>query len=314
MRRLVLQQVLTFARAGISVHRLQLYPQEREGRDRCKVLRSVCQSSAHLEEDLELKLNSFMTWQDMVADFRQRVDEFNACVPYVGVSLGARLDDPGLTVLLSLLPVAPTPGEVALPPSLSEAIRAVAVLQCLSRLATAPYLAAGMTATPGTNPHRVPSVCWLDMQDAFLLLEHTHCDLDKCLATQPLPTAKGAWVVSLVKFASLFGLDASSTRSKDTTIDRTSAYQTKDLIPTSAGSTERIFAALNSGHEHMVAEAARLLTRIWAPATAGLGVGPWYLPRGGLHASDSDPRPSAPPDAVTGARAAKSACLQPPGR
>ena len=137
----------------------------------------------------------------MVADFRQRVDEFNACVPYMGVSLGARLDDPGLTVLLSLLPVAPSPSEVALPPSLPEAIRAVAVLQCLARLATAPYLAAGMTAVPGINPHRVTPFCWLDIQDAFLLLEHIDCDLDKYLATQPLPTAKGATVVSLMESA-----------------------------------------------------------------------------------------------------------------
>ncbi len=87
--------------------------------------------------------------QEPVTEFRQRVAEFNACIPYSGVSSGARLDDPALTVLLSLLPLEPPAGANPPPPTTREAIRTINVLHCLQRLATSAPIAAAIVQTPG---------------------------------------------------------------------------------------------------------------------------------------------------------------------
>ena len=87
--------------------------------------------------------------QEPVTEFRQRVAEFNACIPYSGVSSGARLDDPALTVLLSLLPLEPSAGANPPPPTTREAIRTINVLHCLQRLATSALIAAAIVQTPG---------------------------------------------------------------------------------------------------------------------------------------------------------------------
>ena len=88
-------------------------------------------------------------WQEPVTVFRQRVAEFNACIPYSGVSTGARLDDPALTVLLSLLPLEPSAGANPPPPATREAIRTINVLHCLQRLSTSGPTAIAILQTPG---------------------------------------------------------------------------------------------------------------------------------------------------------------------
>ncbi|KAK9915634.1 hypothetical protein WJX75_001835 [Coccomyxa subellipsoidea] len=166
-----------------------------------------------------------------VTEFRQRVAEFNACIPYSGVSSGARLDDPALTVLLSLLPLEPSAGANPPPPTTREAIRTINVLHCLQRLATSALIAAAIVQTPGA--------------------------------------------------------------------------------------VVRVFAAMTCGHEHVAAEALRLLARLWSPASARSGQGPWVLPRvGGPSAMDAAETQSqlAGFDAAAAGRMAKSTCLGHSGR
>ncbi|GMH45130.1 hypothetical protein BSKO_13087 [Bryopsis sp. KO-2023] len=72
----------------------------------------------------------------------------------------------------------------------------------------------------------------------------------------------------------------------------------------------RIYNALMCGHDHVAAEAARLLVRMWAPAASRAGSGPWKLSRG-LHTEDSESAPSNTPEENQSARSAKSICLSP---
>ena len=82
-----------------------------------------------------------------------------------------------------------------------------------------------------------------------------------------------------------------------------------------AGSAARVFAALTCGHEHVAAEAGRLLTRLWAPRAARRGGPTWTLIRA---------EPTALPDVDMShlnsiedpviAKQAKSTCLGPSGR
>lgn len=86
-----------------------------------------------------------------------------------------------------------------------------------------------------------------------------------------------------------------------------------------AGAVQRIFAAMTCGQEHVEAEALRLLTRLWAPACARSGQGPWELPRvgpgraGAAEAADMQSQ-MAGYDAGSAGRQAKSLCLVPTGR
>ena len=76
-----------------------------------------------------------------------------------------------------------------------------------------------------------------------------------------------------------------------------------------------MFGALGCGHDGVAAEAARLLTRLWAPAAARTGAAPWALPPppgGGGEAAD--PRTLNSVEDSAAARPAKTACLAPPGR
>jgi hypothetical protein len=50
--------------------------------------------------------------------FRQRVSQFNGCVPYAGVSTATRVDEAVLPVLFALLPVPQPVGITVAPPSL----------------------------------------------------------------------------------------------------------------------------------------------------------------------------------------------------
>ncbi len=87
--------------------------------------------------------------QEPVTDFRQRVAECNACIPYSGIAGNARVEDSALTAILSLLPVNPPAGANAPPPSTKEAIRTINILHCLQRLATSGSVAAAVLQTPG---------------------------------------------------------------------------------------------------------------------------------------------------------------------
>ncbi len=89
-----------------------------------------------------------------MGEFRQRVAELNACVPYTGVAPSARLEDPALTVLLSLLPVEPPAGADPPPPPTRDAIRTINVLHALQRLVTAHAVAAAVLQTPGAGARR----------------------------------------------------------------------------------------------------------------------------------------------------------------
>lgn len=83
----------------------------------------------------------------------------------------------------------------------------------------------------------------------------------------------------------------------------------------------RVFSAVTCGHEHVAAEALRLLTRLWAPASARSGQGPWVLPRagagpgvrGGEDAADVHSQ-LAGFDVAAAGRMAKSTCLGQSGR
>ena len=85
-----------------------------------------------------------------------------------------------------------------------------------------------------------------------------------------------------------------------------------------AGAVPRMFAAMTCGQEHVEAEALRLLTRLWAPATARSGNGPWELPKVGPGRPGSDAADlqsqMAGHDAGSAGRQAKSLCLAPTGR
>lgn len=81
------------------------------------------------------------------------------------------------------------------------------------------------------------------------------------------------------------------------------------------GSLARIFAALEMSHEHIAAEAARLLTRLWAPAAGRSGAGPWTLPSSiAALTATADPATINSADDTQAAHAAKSAALSQLGR
>lgn len=79
------------------------------------------------------------------------------------------------------------------------------------------------------------------------------------------------------------------------------------------GSTARIFAALTCGHEHVTAEAARLLTRLWAPRAGRRGAPTWILTKGSRSQEEDGGQLSSMEDPIT-AKQAKSICLGPAGR
>ncbi len=87
--------------------------------------------------------------QEPVTDFRQRVAECNACIPYSGIASNARVEDSALTAILSLLPVDPPAGANPPPPSTKDAIRTINILHCLQRLVTSASVAAALLQTPG---------------------------------------------------------------------------------------------------------------------------------------------------------------------
>ena len=92
-----------------------------------------------------------------------------------------------------------------------------------------------------------------------------------------------------------------------------------DMYVLGAGAVHRIFAAMICGQDHVEAEALRLLTRLWAPACARSGQGPWELPKigagmtGAIDVADFQSQ-MAGFDAGSAGRQAKSLCLVPTGR
>ncbi|KAK9809260.1 hypothetical protein WJX72_012293 [[Myrmecia] bisecta] len=171
--------------------------------------------------------------QEALDLLKQRITEVNACIPYSGISPGARIDEPMIATVWALLPAPAGPGIALPPPVARDALQIVAVLQCLQRLASATAASSHMIST----------------------------------------TSGGA----------------------------------------------RIFAALTCGHDHVAAEAARLLTRLWAPAAARCGAGPWQLAAGrgggaGMTSGMEDPQNTNSVEDNASARAAKSVCLSAHGR
>lgn len=75
------------------------------------------------------------------------------------------------------------------------------------------------------------------------------------------------------------------------------------------GALARVFAALESGHDQVAAEAARLLTRLWAPAAGRSGSGPWLMPASANGRAATDPATLNTADDNQAAHAAKSAAL-----
>ncbi|GFR46449.1 hypothetical protein Agub_g8023, partial [Astrephomene gubernaculifera] len=79
----------------------------------------------------------------------------------------------------------------------------------------------------------------------------------------------------------------------------------------------RLLAAYECAHEGVAAEAARLLTRLWAPAAARVGAAPWSSLRAApslaalLAADPDDPLSGCEPADLSLARAAKAACFTP---
>ena len=80
-----------------------------------------------------------------------------------------------------------------------------------------------------------------------------------------------------------------------------------------AGSAARVFAALACGHEHVAAEAGRLLTRLWAPRAARRGGPTWTLVKGSQPQEEDGGQLSSVEDPVS-AKQAKGVCLGPAGR
>ena len=56
--------------------------------------------------------------QEAVGLFRQRMTQFNGCVPYAGVSTATRVDEAVLPVLFALLPLPQPVGITVAPPSI----------------------------------------------------------------------------------------------------------------------------------------------------------------------------------------------------
>jgi hypothetical protein len=97
--------------------------------------------------------------QEAVAALRQRIDEFNACVPYTGLAASSRLaEDALLPALFALLPAARPTGISVAPPAPASAAALIAVLHCLQRLASASSVAYAIDHSPGARPPRA-SVC-----------------------------------------------------------------------------------------------------------------------------------------------------------
>ena len=67
-----------------------------------------------------------------------------------------------------------------------------------------------------------------------------------------------------------------------------SRFASADMV-ISPSYAARVFSALTCGDDAVAAEAARLLTRLWAPAAGRVGRGPWQIGRT-FTLADDDPR------------------------
>ena len=84
------------------------------------------------------------------------------------------------------------------------------------------------------------------------------------------------------------------------------------------GAPARLCAILTQGHDHVAAEGARLLLRLWLPACARTGQPPWQLPAapsGGFQIAAGDsPRPVTSVQDEAASSTAKSVILSQAGR
>ena len=240
---------------------------------------------------------------DAFATFQQRVREFNACVAYSGpqagecssgeeatlsswchnrhdqcsealaarpgvvfspnlllhlvrCSAGCRVDDVAILALLAHLPRQRAPALAAAVTAggsglgMDEARLAIAALQCLQRLAATTIVASQVIC-----PCSCCCRCYCHALQCCPTLSPSHACVPFCLPpsilhlppTPPLHARQKAGG-GVVGVAAIIG---------------------------AAGGSGRIFAALQSGHDHVAAEAARLLLRFFAPHAACSGAGPW---------------------------------------
>ena len=197
--------------------------------------------------------------------FRQRMSQFNGCVPYAGVSTGTRVDEAVLPVLFALLPVPQPVGITVAPPSVkvrdlhsisnSHATCHDVVVKGLCT--SAYYLYGTVTACRGhhnTLPLRWPA---------------RFSNRGSCLSHSQAAVQMVAVLQCLQRLTS-------------------SRFASADMV-ISPSYASRIFSALTCGDDAVAAEAARLLTRLWAPAAGRVGRGPWQIGRT-FTLADDDPR------------------------
>ena len=210
---------------------------------------------------------------------------------------------------------------------MDEARLAIAALQCLQRLSGATVLASGRSGSAAVGMSQVgwfavgmsqvglfavgmsqvgwfavgmSQVGWfavgMSQVGWFAGGWGTGCRLCKCLKPHPACglSLRHGWHAKLQGLPSL-------------NIAPLAVTPQLPQIIGAAGGAGRIFAALMSGHDHVAAEAARLLLRFFAPAAARAGMGPWAGEAGVGSAAVPLREPNE--EEAAAAHAAKSVCF-----
>lgn len=169
---------------------------------------------------------------------------------------------------------------------MDEARLAIAALQCLQRLSGATVLASGRSGSAAVGMSQVGwfAVGWgTGSRLCKRLKPHRACGL---VAAPWQAKPQGLPSLNIAPFP---------------------ATPQPPQIIGAAGGAGRIFAALMSGHDHVAAEAARLLLRFFAPAAARAGMGPWAGEAGVGSAAVPLGEPNE--EEAAAAHAAKSVCF-----
>jgi DnaJ family protein C protein 13 len=248
-----------------------------------------------------------------VAAFQQRVREFNACVPYCGLQPGGP-GRPGVCCCLARRKHPPLCGLWALGPS-PVCLRASGGAQPTpppSRLLATFFsfpschpLQLPLSSLPGAHsltlphlpgpPRRPRAGCRVDDVAILALLAHL-----------PRQQPSGAGLPpdeARLAVAALQALQRLAAAPVAVSHKGGGGVVGMAQIVGAAGGAGRVFAALMAGHDHVAAEAARLLLRFFAPSAARAGAGPWAAPPGG--GGGGEPAE----EEVAAAHAAKSVCF-----
>lgn len=154
-----------------------------------------------------------------------------------------------------------------------EARIAVASLQCLQRLAGTAVVASTVGVRGAgwecahVNAHGQGSKCARGLALHVLAIVSRH----------PAVIAGGTAARARFKAGNILmpALDPTITNVHPCLQRHGSGIVAVSQIVGASGGAGRIFAALLSGHDHVAAEAARLLLRFFAPSAARAGAGPW---------------------------------------